>query len=181
MLVLKIILLLVACVLFAVLLYILFIPVRFRLDTDEGTGRLTWGPLLEGELGWKANEPEPRLLVHAAWWHRQWSATELLRMNPKNSGKKQEKTSRKNAPKGSMWPSFRRIRELLLSFHCREFVWELDTDDFILDALLFPVGFFLSQNGYDIRINFMGRNRLLVDMDNTGARLLYHFFKPLKH
>lgn len=65
-----------------------------------------------------------------------------------------------------------RWKKILASLKIREWEVLLDTDDFILNAYLYPVFTLFMAQGYNTRINFMGVNRVYVKGNISVMRLL---------
>jgi hypothetical protein len=69
--------------------------------------------------------------------------------------------------------SWKNIRRVLASFEVRRFRLILDTDDFILNAYLYPVFVFLSGKNRVLAINFQGRNAVDILVTNRMWRVLW--------
>jgi hypothetical protein len=77
--------------------------------------------------------------------------------------------------------SLRKLMNVLYSFRFRVFRLHIDTGDYPLNGLLFPLFFWLSKwSGKDFQVNFNNRNELVMHLENSLARVLWAYIKPIK-
>ena len=67
---------------------------------------------------------------------------------------------------------------VLRTFKVREFRLNLDTDNYITNSLLFPLAYFAQRKGYQIGINYLGRQDVSIVVQNRLARILLALLKP---
>lgn len=185
--VLYIILSVIGVVILAMLIYTLFGVLRIDIDSDKAYGQFYFGPLVKGMVFWKEDWPVPYARIDVPFYHREFDLLELAvssESKPIKDKPLNEKKTRSGSNKKGINPfkrlSFKRIVSILKSFKVNAFTWRLDTDDYVLNAQLFPLFYVTSTQGLDVGVNFIGENKIKVDVQNTGFNLLYHFFKPLK-
>lgn len=78
-------------------------------------------------------------------------------------------------------PKWKILKELLKSFKIVKLSWTLDTDDYVLNAQLYPL-FYLTKNftNHNISINFQGENGLVLIVKNNAWRVLKAIIKTSK-
>jgi hypothetical protein len=67
---------------------------------------------------------------------------------------------------------------VLRTFKVIKFRINVDTDNYLANSLLFPVAYFAQRNGYQIGINYLGRQDVSVVLENRLARILLALLKP---
>jgi hypothetical protein len=99
------------------------------------------------------------------------------------TGRKRKKAKAKVAkphpekPKRKRRFTLRMVRNLLGSFKVRQLEWELDTGNFVLNGQLYSVLWMFQRPHMQVSINFLGRNRLKLVVDNRLIRLAWAFLK----
>ncbi|MEJ2163676.1 MAG: hypothetical protein P8X60_10320, partial [Robiginitalea sp.] len=68
--------------------------------------------------------------------------------------------------------SISQVNRLMRSFKVRRFRMEIDTGDPVLNAKLYPLFFHLERHAGSIRLNFINRNHLLLQITNRPINLL---------
>lgn len=163
--------------LLAFLLWVLFTPIYFKIEWNEsrqGVQLYWWGVFrlsLTPETGAWA------ILLELPFFRRSWPLKGLW-----SSKKKGDKTKKKTA-KGKTWKPkhpWQLIRRLGRSFHLIRFHVQLDTDDYVWNAYLFPLFQVTNPaNKASWQINFKGRNELILIVENRLYRLLYAFIRSV--
>ncbi|MDX1684994.1 MAG: hypothetical protein R3275_07140 [Saprospiraceae bacterium] len=150
-------------------IYLLFSPLVFLVDSGRSILWLGWNNRLNASFG--SENGKWRLHLTLPFWRKKWKPEDLLRARHKNDMTR-SKGSRKMS--GSQTKEKRPIRwkKILASLKIREWEVLLDTDDFILNAYLYPVFTLFMAQGYNTRINFMGVNRVYVKGNISVMRLL---------
>ncbi|PHN01706.1 hypothetical protein [Flavilitoribacter nigricans] len=156
---------------FAFLLWILISPIYLHIEWNDARRvlQLHWWGLLRARLAPEAGRWAFRL--EAPFFTRSWSVAEWW-----TSGKKADQSKKGKARKKSWKPRHPRqlVYRLWRSFHLIRFHWELDTGDYVWNAYLFPLFRVTNPAGQrDWRINFQGRNDLLLIVENRLYRLVY--------
>jgi hypothetical protein len=103
------------------------------------------------------------------WMKYRFSAEQLLAP----PAREKKKPGRKRRTYFRSLLSWKNIRRVLASFEVRRFRLILDTDDFILNAYLYPVFVFLSGKNRFLAINFQGRNAVDILVTNRMWRILW--------
>lgn len=90
------------------------------------------------------------------------------------ASKKRKYTKPRGTKKKGHVP-FQNVIRLLRTFKIKHFYVDLDTGDCITNAKLYPVFALLNQYNDNFRLNFEGRNHLLLYMHNRPIRILKTF------
>ena len=86
---------------------------------------------------------------------------------------KKMKLKKKKRNKGY---GIRKMIRLLRSFKIRQFYLNIDTGDVIKNAKLYPVFAFLNYSIGGFQINFMGKNQVVIRIENRPIRIIKSFF-----
>ncbi|MGB5434795.1 MAG: hypothetical protein WBM98_02810 [Maribacter sp.] len=90
------------------------------------------------------------------------------------ASKKQKKTKTKSTKKKGH-VSFQKGIRVIRTFKVKRFSVDLDTGDCITNAKLYPVFALLNHHTGNFRLNFEGRNQLLLYMHNRPIHILKSF------
>ena len=155
--------------LLAVLLaYLLWMPLELRIDSSSRLFCLRAGVLARASL-----EPEPeqmlRLHLRAGFWHFYWRPTDF------REGGRPKKAPGKRKSKGNF--TARQLLRLIRSFRVRQFRWERDSGNPVLNARLYPLFCLLDHTLGGFGINFQDRNQLELRLVNRPVRILLALVK----
>lgn len=155
------------------LLWLLFAPIYFRVEWNDNRRQaaLQWRGIFQARL--HAVEGEWEVQLNVLFFKKRWP---LMRLLTAPSKPKKPKAKRSSSKSWKPKHPFRMFRRLWRSFHLIRFRWHLDTDDYVLNAYLFPL-FQLThpKKKLDWAINFNGKNELLLVIENRLGRILYAF------
>lgn len=156
-------------VLLGLLAYLLLMPLELCLDSYQDRYSLRMGGLARASL-----EKDPmeliRLHLKVGFLHFYWRPSDLQRFKKKDSKEKAgKKAGRVRKFKVSQF------KRLLGSFRVKSFRLEIDTGDPLLNARLYPLVFLLPPPVGDIRLNFINRNHILLEITNRPINLLKAF------
>lgn len=166
-----IVLLILLGVLVALLLWLLLSPIVLQVDTRHNEYVLYWGTLANASL--VPQKDDLLLRLRLPFWRKDFSMIRLLVKPTKN---KQTRTREAPPKQKSKWRfSWTRFRRILKSFRVQYFRLELDTDDYVTNAYLYPLCHFLNTPTRSITINFQGRSQCAFRIQNRLARVLIAF------
>ena len=164
--------LVVICSLIVVLLaLLLWARIVFHIDTRGKIFYLAVGRVLKASLEWPGVIPQPVFQFFGWKWRPDVN---------KAFGKKQKKEQEASKQRKSRMPDARSRRivwRVLRSFQLREFALSLDTDDYVTNAMLYPLGWIRRSERVRIDINWEGENRLLLVLESRVIRILYNILK----
>ena len=146
---------------------LLVLPIIIRLDTQENTFDMRMPGVFHSWLG----IDQLGLVIHIWLPVYQFKIHPFQASTPKQASQKKKKRSRKGS----------RVRiksalNMIRSFRCDLLEVVIDTDDYILNAQLVPVGQLLSRGNLSIFVNFRGVNSSKIQIRNTLWRLGMAFF-----
>jgi hypothetical protein len=132
------------------------------IDSPHNRYQLRWGRWIRAGLvaasdGW-------RVQLWILGWRRSYSMLTLLRRRTKSPT--QDRTRKKQPRKSGSTFSWVRLRKLLASFRVRHCRVDIDTDDVIWNAYLFPVSYFLQRAHYPVYVNYEGRIEVELLVEN---------------
>lgn len=165
-----------ATVLFLLLLtvgWVLIAPLTLRIDTVSGDYDLRLRGI--GGMRLQAGPGDWVVKARVLFWKKEWDLWRWLgqaRRRKKGDGKaRQPKTSRRRSRR----ISWKKMVRILKSFRVRRFRVEIDTDDYVLNAYLFPVFHLLSRGR--LQINFNGRNDIQIEITNRIGRIAWAWLR----
>lgn len=161
--------------LFLLLLWVLCVPIELELDTNKGVARLWIWSLGGAQLIWQ--DEEPIVQWNMMGFRRTQDLFDFI-PNPKKKPKTPKlKPKTKKARRMSLKWIYRKVRGVLTSFQIRRFQFHLDTDNYLLNAYLFPIVYWLGRHPNQIAINFQGRNEVILQLHNRLIYILWAFIR----
>lgn len=151
---------------------VLLDPFELRIDTISGEYCLRWRGLVSVRLTGTVPDPVMRLWVMG--WRKDFHLLEMGGEKKEEEESKPE-SAKKKKRKRPKWLTFRLVRRLLRTFRVHTFRLALDTDDYVMNAYLYPVFHLLSARNRRLNINFSGRNELVLIVSNRIGNLLWAF------
>ena len=142
------------------LVYLLFARISIKIDT--GTNQYYLGLNRVFKLFLEYDETEV-LKLRLRMFHSNFNFYPLRRSKRKKKKKRRSSLSRKQA------------YQLIKSFKVRNVLVDLDTGNCITNAKLYPVFTFLNFSVGNFNINFEGRNRLVLLIENRPIRIIKSF------
>jgi hypothetical protein len=156
--------------------WVLFTPLVFKVSTEEHVLGVKAHGLGGVRLVWEKDEL-PKAKWRLWWWERD------LKFTRKPSESKETKPAKEITPakrkrkrKGPKITLMKVIR-ILRSFKVRKFRINLDTDDYITNAYLYPLFVVLDQGKGHLQVNYEGRVDVDVEVVNRAAWLLWAFIR----
>lgn len=156
----------------ALLLWIIFTPVRVTVDTEARqyaimqTGTLQMN--LHPETGFK---PEMKILGFNVPMEKK---TKPVKKEKEQHQPATEKKKKKKKRSFASWMFL--VRRGLKSIRLKKLILDIDTDDVVLNAQLFPVLLLSSRYPLNLSINFDGRLYMHLEMEARLNKFLWIFF-----
>lgn len=158
-------------ILIVLLAWLLISPLILQVDTRRNEYALRWVGLVKASF-----IPMPAdilLRLQLPFWRRDFSLLKLLATPQKNKRRTVKKASSGTRKTGRF--TWRRFRRLIKSFRVEYFRLELDTDDYVTNAYLYPLCYALRIPKGFVAINFQGRNQCAFQIKNRLVNLLVAF------
>ncbi|MBT8185867.1 MAG: hypothetical protein KJN76_13560 [Eudoraea sp.] len=150
------------------ILYVLFVPINLFIDTSSNQYYVQITGLAKVHLeGHK--EEVIRIKLKTLFMKFYFYPLKKLGTSKKKKQKK-EAVKKKSTRFG-----FKKVLRLLRSFKVKRFLLDVDTGDCISNARLYPVFAFLNYYVGAFHVNFQGRNRLAVHLQNRPINIIKSF------
>ncbi len=161
---------LILLVIIGVLVWVLFSPIKLKIDSDHQCYEIQW-LILKVALVTSGEFPKIRL---RSWFLRK--EFDLRNISSKSKLKKRKKNQTKSEK--NKFRKLPKIWKILQSFRIKKLKISLDTDDVIINAYLYPI---LYQIGLwsrkSISINFSGRNLFQFECQNRLINIIMAYFR----
>jgi len=154
-----------------VLIYFLFKEIFLQINTKSNTYKIVLNKHIELSALWLSQELviEFQFLSFKKLFYPFRKNVTLENLQHKKVKKVQSKT------KALTKASLRLFFEMMQTFRLQKLKINVDTDDFILNAYLYPIFSFMSKNNQQLSINFEGNIEFEVDISNNIYRVLKTF------
>ncbi len=150
--------------------YFLFAPFYFEINSLSGLYGIRFHRLISARL--KFFDNSLFLEIKCFSWYKKIN---LFKVN-NTSIKKPVKQKNEN----DMWLniSWKKIRAILMSFKFNKCIISFDSGDMKMNGVLFPVFYLLkSFSRKNIGINFYGENKIIIEIENSLARIAWAYLK----
>lgn len=146
---------------------LLLIPIYLKINSIRGICQLEWKNIFCANVLLQNDEPVVRLKVF--FWKKEFN---LLQMATSSQQKKTKKKPSK--PRRKMKFDFRKkLKRLRKAIRVNRFFLNIDTDDYLWNAYLYPVFFFLKKERRNVNINFQGDVEFILEIRSRPIQLLY--------
>lgn len=154
--------------LFLVLLGLLFIPIELYVDTITNQYYLRLRGLVKASI---ESDEEELLRIRISVFFRNFNFYPLQNLGTTKKHKEEVRKIKKRRKKNSR----KKIIRLLKSFRVKKIYVNLDTGDCLMNARLYPVFAFLNYHQGKFKINFEGRNQMVLYVQNRPIRIIKSF------
>lgn len=161
-----------------IILLIILIPIHIVLSSDKGMIDISYGRLFSAGIFYIKDKLV--FIYRIPFWKKEVEIIDQLATPRDTSVKKKESKGKKNRKfSNAMLKRIRnRWKEIFQTFKVEKLELNIDTDDYMLNAYLFPLFHFLgSKYNRPLSTNFTGLNRIEVRLTNRLAKLLYALWK----
>jgi len=152
------------------IIYLLFIPVILFIDTATNQYYIQLKGLAKASIELHSKEV---LIFKLRVSFFNFYFYPLRKRRPSISEKK--KMIKRNGIKNIKKFGFRKISRVLRSFKIKNLIIDIDTGDWTLNAKLYPIFSFLNFTVGSFNINFEGRNRMVLHMQNRPISIIKSF------
>lgn len=170
---------------FALVLYLLFVPIILRIDTDHHQYEIQLQGLARASIEEHKKELlriKLRVLGFRFYFYPLRKKVRTLNLSKgkdhtlsteRSRGAKDDKKKKHKKDRRSL--GIKKMIRLLRTFTIKKMVINLDTGDDVLNAKLYPIFGFLNYHIGTFNINFEGRNRLVLQMQNRPIYIIKSF------
>jgi len=152
---------------------LLFVPIILFIDTDTKEYYIQLKGLAKANI--EADE-EKLLRIKLRTFFRNFYFYPLQKTGITKKKKNSKSTKKKQGKKMSL----RQGLSLLGSFKVKRFLLDIDTGNCIQNAKLYPVFELINYRIGGFKVNFIGRNRFALHMQNRPINILKSFINPKK-
>jgi hypothetical protein len=146
--------------------FLLFMPILICIDTDKALYYIKLKGLVT--IGIEADKAEIlQIKVHVFF--------KDFYFYPLRQKKHDKKKPQKMGPKQKKSPGLTKVLRVVQSFKVTRFYVDMDTGDCLMNAKLYPLFALLKYKYGAFNINFDGRVKLLVHIENKPIRILRSF------
>ena len=158
-------------ILTTLLLYVLFAPFYIEINSAEKIYQFRFHRLAVASF----NLTNSSLLldIKILFWRKR---LDLFSENKTESTKKKQNKQVKKRNIGSF--NFKKLKALLKSFKVNRCDINIDTGNMQLNGMLFPLAYLVSRYfKKNIKINFMNKNSIILEIENNLAKMAYAYIK----
>lgn len=150
------------------LLWVLLAPLSLRIDTYLNEYQIKWRGIGKVEVLFIPEDVVLHLRIGP--YRKDFYALHLIE---KEGGKKAPKKAPASEKKRGHKISFHMIRRILKSFTIKEFQLEIDTDNYVWNAWLFPLLYAIKPLRHRVSVNFQGRNGIRLFIENKVWKIAW--------
>ncbi len=158
------------------LIWLVLLPIRLVIHTDSNVYRLEWGELVGAQVIPLSDDLKIRMRF--PFFHK-----DFYPLRPDTGAMEKEKPAeqkeKKKKKRRQLKKAFPIIKSVLRSFYVKQFKLELDTDDYLTNAYLFPLFYFLNKTKGEWNINYNGRFALDLEIINRPVWILFAVTKTV--
>lgn len=156
-----------------IIAYLIFAKFCIEIDSTVNLYRLSFGKFLNVNI--VAINDSIQLESNIFGWKRRHDLNNVSKVENNHAVKKIPKKSRN---KKSFHVYIKKVRFFIASFNIKKCVILIDTGSMPLNGILFPWFYLLSiYTKKKISINFWGENVIILQIENSIARMLWAYFK----
>ncbi len=145
--------------------WLLVARLTINVDTRRHDYSLRWQGIGSVILTTVANEVVIRARIF--FWQFDFYALRTPKMPARKPRKPKPQKQRR-----SKFFTWRKMRRVVQSFRVRRFHLDLDTDDYVLNAYLYPLFYFASGPNRQLNVNFQGETNLVLQIENRLFRII---------
>jgi hypothetical protein len=153
-------------ILTSILTYTLFAPFFLELNSETGLLRFRFHRLVSISLIIE-NESIKVLLKIGIW-------KKVIGLENRIAKRRQTKKTRSKLKIGRI--PFTKVKAVLKSFKMNKFLINIDTGDMALNGMLYPIFLFIrNYSNRNLGINFVGKNTLILEIENNLGRMIWAY------
>jgi len=156
------------------LTFLLFAPLRLEINSLSKYCRISWGKLIQAKLLFLADDI--LLQFQVVFYKKNIYPLKFIFQKKEQKEKPKPKEKKKRKP-----TNYRKnidlVKKIMRSFKVKKCRVVLDTDDYVLNAYLFPVFYFLNNKNRQFSINYQGKVECHLLIENRGIWVLISLLK----
>ena len=156
----------------SLLIYLLLLPINIVIDSIDNQYFVSLGSLAKANV---AKDDDYLLRIDLRTLFLRFKFYPLKKRAAKKKKKKRETEKKK-----IKWSQIKSIFRIVRSFEVKQFSLDIDTGHCITNAKLYPVFAFLDFWVGNYRVNFIGRNSIVLHLQNRPYRIIKSFINPKK-
>lgn len=165
---------LIPATIFLVFIGLFFARWFIEIDSTKDLYRIRLEGIASGEI--TLNKDAIQIEIKIFWWKKIYDFETLLLSNTQENEAKPEIKKRKGGFKTKK--TLQKVMNVIQSFKIRECNITLDTGNMTLNGILYPWFYVFSiRSKKTVMINFWGENTVVLQIENSLARMLWAFFK----
>ncbi|HMQ62520.1 MAG TPA: hypothetical protein PKE06_17715 [Flavilitoribacter sp.] len=157
------------------IIVLLWLPLQVEIATDKEIYEAKWSGLFRFRA--VPADEKWRWFIRILFWE-----TELGRGQTRVKTKPEpQKTKKKKKGSFSIQQGLRLAKGMLASIRVKRFRIDWDSDDFLVNAWLYPLFYLISRGKYRIHINFLGRQEASILLQARPLLLGWAFLRSFFH
>ncbi len=158
-------------ILSTLLLYVLFAPFYIEINSPEKIYQFRFHRLAVVSIN--LTDSSLFLDIKILFWKKR---LDLLSKNKPDSPKKKQNKQAKKRNIGSF--NFKKLKAIVKSFKVNRCDINIDTGNMHLNGMLFPLAYLMGRYfKKNIKINFMNKNIIILEIENNLAKMAYAYVK----
>lgn len=154
---------------------LLVAPVELCINSSDQRYSLTYRGFFKAELIPDKKEVIACRMQILGWPHIVYPLRKLLEKKPQKENKEEQVEKKKT----SSWkPSWKQIRALFREIKVKELKIDLDTGNWVVNAQLYPVFYWMNRIKGEWQVNFEHRNAISLHLRTQPYRLIKAMFNP---
>jgi len=149
---------------------LLLFPIIVKIDSIRGIYRLEWKHIFSADFLFINEEPIARLKFFFLK-----KDFELLKIKSKKKNASKPKKKKSPKEKISTQNLIKKFKKVIKTIEVKQFYFNIDTNDYIWNAYLYPIFFFLKKENKAVHINYQGDVELLLNIQARPIQVLFAF------
>jgi len=147
-------------------------PIQLLIDSKHHVYKLEWKRLLKVNLVFQ-NE-QPIIILRILLWQKEYKLLEMCNGTKKDGIKKKGETKKKKTK--SKFNFQKKYQKIIRAIQVKQFYLNIDTDNYIWNAYLYPIFHLLKNKKRQLHINYQGDIELVLKIQSRPIKILYALF-----
>jgi len=151
-----------------VVLFLLLIPIRIFMDSNRGILLVEWKNIITANV--LLQNEDLLIRLDTFFWKKEFSLMETATNQAPAHSKKKKKIS---ISKKWKFDFRKKLKNILKTIKVKQLYVNIDTDDYLWNAYLYPVFYFLKKEKRNFQINYHGNVEILLEVQSRPIQILY--------